>query len=484
MNILITGGTGLIGQCTAAAVRSAGHSVRLLARHAEPEASEPGLEYRTGSVTDPASLVHAAQGCDVVLHVAGIVSEDPPERTFLSVNVEGTHNVVREAEASGVRRLVYLSSFGADTGTSNYHKSKLAGERAASEFPGEVIIVRLGNVYGPGDEVISALVKMVRALPVFPVIDSGDQPFQPIWHDDAGAALAQILTDPKLPTQPLNLLGPDVVTVDRLLDIVGEITGQKPLRIPVPSGIAGFAARFADAVGIDIPLKPDVLHMLLEGNVLGPGQVNHLEYYVEQPMRITSGMRSLLESMPEQDLDEGHGTPLHRRFVVDIVAPKFNAGQLFRMFCADYDRFLPVERSQQKGNPHRVELGRTITLALPLRGDISVRVEEAEDNAVTFVTVDGHPLAGFVRFTWGDTDRGVRYEINVYDRPATLLDTIAMTFGGSIAQRYTWKKACEHMVEESGGTAPDGVQHETKPITEEDAERVKDWLDRLRASRE
>ena len=66
--------------------------------------------------------------------------------------------------------------------------------------------------------------------------------------------------------------------------------------------------------------------------------------------------------------------------------------------------------------------GETIALSLPLRGDISVRVEEAINNAVTLVTVDGHPLAGFVRFTWIPTNDGFRFEVNVYDRPATLID--------------------------------------------------------------
>lgn len=484
MRILITGGTGLIGKATTAALRGRGHDVRILSRRAAEEEPAEGIEYWPASVTDAAALAGAARDCDVVLHVAGIVAETPPDLTFDQVNVEGTRNIVQEAARSGVRRFVYVSSFGAERGTSDYHKSKRAAEKIAHEFAGEVVITRPGNVYGPGDEVISALVKLVRALPVVPIIDEGDQEFQPVWHEDMGEAMAGVIEDRELRGAPLNLVGPDVVTLNRLLDIMTEIRGgQAPKRIPLPSGLAGLAARFAATIGVDMPLKPDVLQMLLDGNALEPGQTNDLERYVARPTPITTGMRRLLESMPAQKLEDGYGTPLHRRFRARVRQPRHGADELFQMFCADYNQFLPVERADQEGNPRQCILGETIVLALPLRGDIPVRVEEAESNAVTLVTVDGHPLAGFVRFTWKPQEDGFLFEINVYDRPATLLDTIGMALGGSMAQRHTWIAAVERMIEASQGSAPDGVEHETSDLTDEEVLSVQEWLDQLRASR-
>lgn len=483
MKILITGGTGVIGRAATDALRQRGHSVRILSRGAAEEEASQGVEYWPASITDASSLAGAARDCDVVLHVAGISAETPPDLTFENVNVEGTRNIVREAEQSGVRRFVYVSSFGAERGDSDYHKSKRAAEKIAQQFTGDVVITRPGNVYGPGDEVISALVKLVRALPVVPIIDAGDQPFQPVWHEDMGEALAGVIEDAQLAGAPLNLMGPDVVTLNRLLDIMAEITGQNPTRVPLPSGLAGLAAKFAATVGIDLPLKPDVLQMLLEGNALTTGQTNDLLRYVPRPTPITTGMRQLLESMPAQELEEGYGRPQHRHFRARVVQPLYGADELFRMFCEDYDRFLPVERAEQEGNPRQCIEGETIVLALPLRGDIPVRVEEAADNAVTLVTVEGHPLAGFVRFTWQPEPDGFTFEINVYDRPATLIDTIAMALGGSAAQRGTWRAAVERMVEISKGTAPEGVQDRTDTMSEEEVKDVQVWLEELRSSR-
>jgi nucleoside-diphosphate-sugar epimerase len=483
MKILITGGTGVIGEAVKAALTDRGHQLRILSRGADSSENTDQIEYWRASVTDAAALAGAAADCDVVLHVAGIVAETPPDLTFESVNVEGTRNIVREADISAVRRFVYVSSFGADTGTSDYHKSKREAEEIARTFPRDVVVVRPGNVYGPGDEVISSFVKMVRAFPVIPIIDSGDQEFQPVWHEDVGEALAAIIEDSDIGREPVHLLGPEVVTLNRLLDIMAEITGQEPTRVPLPSGIAGFAARLAAKVGIDIPLKPDVLQMLLDGNALRPGQTNALEKYVSRPTPVTVGMRHLLECMPEQELEDGYGKAQHRKFTAHIRNPQISADELFNMFCADYDRFLPVQKAEQQGNPRQCIEGETIALSLPVRGDIAVRVEEASNNAVTLVTVDGHPLAGFVRFTWVPESDGLTFEINVYDRPATLIDTVAMALGGSYAQRATWIAAVERMIEESKGEAAEGVQHSTTAMSEEAVAEVQEWLDNLRASR-
>jgi nucleoside-diphosphate-sugar epimerase len=483
MKILITGGTGLIGNAAVEALRARGHELRVLSRRAHEETPEAGLEHWPASVTDAAALAGAAAGCEVVLHIAGIVAESGPDLTFQAVNIDGTTNIVREADISGVRRFVYVSSFGADTGSSDYHKSKRAAEEIARSFPRDVVITRPGNIYGPGDDVISSLVKMVRALPVIPVVDDGGQEFQPIWHEDMGEALAGIIEAQAPGREPLNLLGPDVVTVNRLLDIMGEITGQQPKRMPLPASVAGVAAKLAATVGIDIPLKPDVLQMLLDGNALRPGETNALLEYVEKPTPVTTGMRRLLESMPEQEIEDGYGRPQHRHFSARIVNPKFGANELFQMFCADYDKFLPVERADQQGNPRQCIEGETIALSLPLRGDIAVRVEEAADNRVTLVTVDGHPLAGFVRFTWQPSQDGFTFEVNVYDRPATLIDTIGMALGGALAQRATWMRAVENMIEASGGAAPEGIAHKTATMSEAQVAEVQEWLDALRASR-
>ncbi|MFL5479933.1 MAG: NAD-dependent epimerase/dehydratase family protein, partial [Gemmatimonadaceae bacterium] len=126
MKVLVTGGTGVIGRATVAALLEQGHAIRLLSRKADEDAPEwaDRVEFWPASISDGASLRGCTDGCDVVIHVAGIMEESPPEVTYESVNVEGTRLIVREAERCKVGRFIFISSLGAEAGTSPYHRSK------------------------------------------------------------------------------------------------------------------------------------------------------------------------------------------------------------------------------------------------------------------------------------------------------------------------------------------------------------------------
>src|SRR3954469_1098570 len=111
MKVLVTGGSGVVGTGAVTELLSRGHTVVLLARHADEDARQwtQGVTPVIGDVSDVATINGAANGCDAVLHVAGIVEEAPPEVTFDRVNVQGTANVCAEAQRAGVQRLVFVS---------------------------------------------------------------------------------------------------------------------------------------------------------------------------------------------------------------------------------------------------------------------------------------------------------------------------------------------------------------------------------------
>ena len=73
MRVLITGGTGLVGSHTVAAVERAGHEPRLLVRD-PARMPRAGLDHVVGDVTDGDSVAKALDGCDAVLHAASVVS--------------------------------------------------------------------------------------------------------------------------------------------------------------------------------------------------------------------------------------------------------------------------------------------------------------------------------------------------------------------------------------------------------------------------
>ena len=297
-----------MGEASVTELVRRGHAVRLLSRRALQDSAQwpNSVEPWPASVGERDKIRGAADGCDVVLHVAGIIAESKPDTTFQSVNVEGTRNIVAEAERAGVGRLIYISSLGAARGQSDYHKSKRAAEEIVQEFHGGWVILRPGNVYGPGDEVVSLLLTMVRTLPAIPVIDGGDDRFQPIWVGDLAKAIGDTVERTDLHGRILDLAGNEVTSTNDLVKRYASITGRDPIKIPVPGFLASAATAVAEMVGSPLPVNESQLTMLREGNVIDTAGANALTAVFKiEPTTLEEGLKKLADAQPEQLPDEG-----------------------------------------------------------------------------------------------------------------------------------------------------------------------------------
>ena len=484
MKVLVTGGTGVVGVGAVTALARRGHDVRLLSRHAEHDARRwpEGVEPWPGDVADAESIRGAADGCDVVLHLVAVVDESPPEATFDRVNVRGTRNIVREAERAGVRKLVFVSSLGCDRGSSAYHQSKRAGEKIVRSFDGDWVIVRPGSVYGPGDEQISLLLKMIRTLPAIPVLGGGDDTFQPIWHEDLAEALVRVVERDDLAREELDIAGPEVTSQNDLIERLSRITARNPVRVPLPDFLAKAGIRALGVVGIDVPFSDSQLAMLREGNVIADPQANALgDVLGVTATSLDRGLELLADAQEEQLPDAGVGPLTRKRFWADIQRSHLNPDGLFEYFRTHVNELTPgfIDVGAEPGTPSVIEEGATLTLSLPLRGHIQVRVAEASERRITMLTIAGHPLAGAVRFLFDYNGPNVRFEVQVYDRPANTFDFVAMRAVGDFVQNRTWEMVVDNVVRAAGGEARDGVKSESDLLSADEARSVESWLDAL-----
>ncbi len=174
MKVLITGGVGFIGAHLVGALAAAGDEVVALdnLRRGDVAKLPEGVRFVEGDIRDRAAVRAALDGCARVYHLAaqsnvlGAVSD--ADYSFTS-NVVGTYNVLAAARDAGVERMVFTSSreaYGevgqlpvAEEQAMNpknaYGASKAAGEVYCRAFQGtydlDVSVLRLANVYGPGD---------------------------------------------------------------------------------------------------------------------------------------------------------------------------------------------------------------------------------------------------------------------------------------------------------------------------------------------
>ena len=485
MRVLVTGGSGVIGAGLIPELMACGHGVRLLARGADDASREwpEAVESFQADVTAADQLIGAADACDAVVHISGIVAERPPDITFERVNVDGTRNLLREASRAGLPTFVFLSSLGADRGSSAYHKSKRDAEALVREYDGHWIILRPGNVYGPGDEVISTLLSMQRTLPAIPMIGSGSHQFQPIWYLDLGKAISRAI-ERKVDRDVYEIAGDEITSAHDLLDRFEQVTGRTPLRLPVPESIAALTTRVAQATGVPFPINEAQFQMIVERNVIEPADNNALSRVFQvEATPLARGLRMLADAQPEQQPAEGVGGLERKRFCADITGSSFTAEELMARFRQRFAELMPIEFEAEPGALREVALGATMTAAVPLRGNIQIRVEELTPRALTFATLRGHPLAGVVRFSTSTPRPDViRFATTVFARAATVFDWVSLSSGGSVAQNSTWRTVVERVIVISGGTS-DGVQEQKEAVPDDEGGRVEEWIKDLIAGR-
>jgi uncharacterized protein YbjT (DUF2867 family) len=449
MRVLVTGGTGVVGRSTVTALVQRGHVVQLLSRRARRDAEQwpHGVNPVVGNVTSAESIAGAADECEVVLHLSGIVDE-AGSSTFERVNVEGTRLVMREAERAGVKRFIYVSSLGADQGQSPYHQSKRRAEAIVRQFNGEWVVLRPGNVFGPGDEQISTLLRMVRTLPTLPVIGGGDQKFQPIWHEDLAEVLAQAVEREDLDRRELDLAGGDLTSQNDLIERLSRITGREVPRIQVPEMLASLGLRLASAVGIGVAFNESQLRMLTEGNAIGAGKENALftEFHLT-PTPLDEALRKLADDQQEQLPEDGIGPLRRKRFWADISGSRMGPEQLMAHVLGHFGELMAsfIDTRTEQGSSAALEEDTTLTLSLPLR------------------------------FLGEQRGACVRFEIQLFDRAANVLDLVMMRTLGERLQDASWREMIENVVKDSGGTAA-GVRHETETLDDEQADLIEEWL--------
>ncbi len=479
MRVLVTGGTGVVGESAVTELIRRGHTVRLLTRHAE-EAAESwprNVEPFAGDIGLQESITEAAAHCDAVLHVAGIVKEAPPEITFQKVNVDGTSHLIKEAEVRGVPRFVYVSSLGAGTGESAYHVSKREAEELVRAFRGNWTILQPGNVYGPGDEVISLLLKMVRTLPIMPVIGGGDQQFQPIWHEDLAVALADALERNDLAGQTVEVAGEEVTSMNDLLDKLAEVTGKNPPRLPVPHLLAAAGTKAMAAAGYPFPVDEAQLTMLREENVVKDSAGNALVHLFKvKATPLADGLRLLADQLPEQLPSEGMGDLKRKRFGVGIRKSPYTVEELMRLFRTQFSEIMPLEVSTEPVATTEITLGGSLTLDLPLRGTVQVRVIELTAKKLTLATLEGHPIAGIVIFNFSHEDDIVRFDITVYERAGGIFDLVALRTIGSVLQDANWIQVTNRVATLMGGEIVEPVHHDSETIADDEASDIEESI--------
>jgi len=111
MLVAITGASGHIGTNLCRELIAEGHQVRALINHTSKSLEGLQIERIPGNLLDKKSLELLVSGSDVIIHLAAIISiQDTNESDLLSININGTRNILDIVNKIPVRRFIHFSS--------------------------------------------------------------------------------------------------------------------------------------------------------------------------------------------------------------------------------------------------------------------------------------------------------------------------------------------------------------------------------------
>lgn len=168
---LVTGGGGFLGSRIVRMLLDKGIAIRSLQRSDSPELKKLGVEIIRGDISDRTTVINAAEGCDVIFHVAARAGVWGDYDDYYQCNVTGTKNIIDACQTHHIQKLIYTSSpsvvfAGKDEENINestpypdqfltaYQKTKALAEQMVLEANNETlatVALRPHLIWGPGD---------------------------------------------------------------------------------------------------------------------------------------------------------------------------------------------------------------------------------------------------------------------------------------------------------------------------------------------
>jgi NADH dehydrogenase len=179
-----------------------------------------------------------------VINLVGILNERGRD-TFETVHAALAAKVMSAARATGVRRVLHMSSLGAaEHAPSRYLRSKAAAESAVRAVPHPeqphpaVTIFRPSVIFGAGDSLTNRFAGLLQLSNGVLPLARATARFAPISVADVGAAFMRALGSTVSAGATYELCGPEVLTLEQIVRLTARVAGLPCHVLPLPDVLA------------------------------------------------------------------------------------------------------------------------------------------------------------------------------------------------------------------------------------------------------
>jgi dihydroflavonol-4-reductase len=283
--VLVTGGTGFLGEHLCKDLVRRGFAVTALARSRSDVLEDIGVKIVRGDVLAGPELDVALDGVTAVFHLAGMVSRDPDDgQRMMRLHVDGTRRVLEAMAKRGLKRMVLASTSGTVAVSVHevilderagyatelvagwpYYASKIFQERLAFELgPAlgiDVVAVNPSLLLGPGDRRLSSTGDVRRFLRrEIPVVPTGGINF--VDARDAAIATTAALDHGR--TGERYLLGGPNWTMKDFFGRLSRVAKVAPPRLKLPATVNRWGAQLIEEVSRWRGVEPPVDRISVE----------------------------------------------------------------------------------------------------------------------------------------------------------------------------------------------------------------------------
>ncbi|EGT3627893.1 NAD-dependent epimerase/dehydratase family protein [Morganella morganii] len=259
MSILLTGGTGFVGEhfcrvnpdCTV--VIREGTTVPTYVNN---------KVFQVGTIGPDTIWKDTLSGISTIVHLAGIAHKrNVKPEIFNLINADSTINLAKQAAENGIKRFVFVSSIGVNGNASMvpfsymdreqphdaYSHSKYNAEfglkKLGDETGLEVVIVRPTLVYGPkAPGNFGLLTKLVKKLPVLPFGQANNKR-DFIAVQNLADLLIVCATHPNAAGHTFLASDMETVSIKQFTNAIAEGLGKKVLQLPIPVSLMRLAGK-------------------------------------------------------------------------------------------------------------------------------------------------------------------------------------------------------------------------------------------------